>query len=40
LGLGAERSRRLIEAAGIDPGRRAETLSLAEFARLAAPESS
>ena len=40
LGLGAERARRLIEAAGIDPGRRAETLSLAEFARLAAvPES-
>jgi 16S rRNA (adenine1518-N6/adenine1519-N6)-dimethyltransferase len=36
LGLGAERSRRLIEAVGIDPGRRAETLSLAEFARLAA----
>jgi len=40
LGVGAERARRLIEAVGIDPGRRAETLSLAEFARLAAaPES-
>jgi 16S rRNA A1518/A1519 N6-dimethyltransferase RsmA/KsgA/DIM1 with predicted DNA glycosylase/AP lyase activity len=26
----------LCEAAAIDPGRRAETLSLAEFARLAA----
>ena len=36
LGLGAERARRLCEAASIDPGRRAETLSLAEFARLAA----
>jgi 16S rRNA (adenine1518-N6/adenine1519-N6)-dimethyltransferase len=36
LGLGSERARRLIEAASIDPGRRAETLSLAEFARLAA----
>jgi len=35
LGLGTERARRLIEAVGIDPGRRAETLSLAEFARLA-----
>jgi len=34
LGLGSERARRLIEAATIDPGRRAETLSLAEFARL------
>ncbi len=41
LGVGAERARRLIEAVGIDPGRRAETLSLAEFARLAVtPESS
>jgi 16S rRNA (adenine1518-N6/adenine1519-N6)-dimethyltransferase len=36
LGLGTERARRLCEAASIDPGRRAETLSLAEFARLAA----
>jgi 16S rRNA (adenine1518-N6/adenine1519-N6)-dimethyltransferase len=36
LGLGTERARRLVAAAGIDPGRRAETLSLAEFARLAA----
>jgi len=35
LGLGAERARSAITAAGIDPGRRAETLSLAEFARLA-----
>ena len=41
LGLGTERARRLCEAASIDPGRRAETLSLADFARLAAtPESS
>jgi 16S rRNA (adenine1518-N6/adenine1519-N6)-dimethyltransferase len=41
LGLGAERARRILEAAAIDPGRRAETLSLAEFARLAAtPEPS
>jgi 16S rRNA (adenine1518-N6/adenine1519-N6)-dimethyltransferase len=36
LGTGPERARRLVEAAGLDPGRRAETLSLAEFARLAA----
>ncbi|HMH74987.1 MAG TPA: 16S rRNA (adenine(1518)-N(6)/adenine(1519)-N(6))-dimethyltransferase RsmA, partial [Candidatus Udaeobacter sp.] len=36
LSLGAERARWLCEAAAIDPGRRAETLSLAEFARLAA----
>jgi 16S rRNA (adenine1518-N6/adenine1519-N6)-dimethyltransferase len=36
LGSGAERARRLAAAAGIDPGRRAETLSLAEFAELAA----
>jgi 16S rRNA (adenine1518-N6/adenine1519-N6)-dimethyltransferase len=36
LGLGTERSRQLVEAAGLDPGRRAETLSLAEFARVAA----
>jgi 16S rRNA (adenine1518-N6/adenine1519-N6)-dimethyltransferase len=36
LGLGTERSRQLLEAAGLDPGRRAETLSLAEFARVAA----
>ena len=35
LGLATERARALVEAAGIDPGRRAETLSLAEFARLA-----
>jgi 16S rRNA (adenine1518-N6/adenine1519-N6)-dimethyltransferase len=36
LGLATERARQLVEAAAIDPGRRAETLSLAEFARLAA----
>jgi len=36
LGGGPERARLLVEAAGLDPGRRAETLSLAEFARLAA----
>ena len=35
LGIGAERARAMCEAAGIDAGRRAETLSLAEFARLA-----
>jgi 16S rRNA (adenine1518-N6/adenine1519-N6)-dimethyltransferase len=35
LGLAAERARALVAGAGIDPGRRAETLSLAEFARLA-----
>jgi 16S rRNA (adenine1518-N6/adenine1519-N6)-dimethyltransferase len=35
LGLGTERARHLIEVASIDPGRRAETLSLTEFARLA-----
>lgn len=35
LGLGAERSRALVATAGIDPNRRAETLSLAEFAQLA-----
>ena len=37
LAISAERARRQAEAAGIDPGRRAETLSLAEFSRLAAP---
>ncbi|HVQ75553.1 MAG TPA: 16S rRNA (adenine(1518)-N(6)/adenine(1519)-N(6))-dimethyltransferase RsmA [Candidatus Binatia bacterium] len=36
LGLPPERARDLIASAGIDPGRRAETLSLAEFAELAA----
>ena len=36
LGSGTEAARRLVEAAGLDPGRRAETLTLAEFARLAA----
>jgi 16S rRNA (adenine1518-N6/adenine1519-N6)-dimethyltransferase len=35
LGLRAERARAMCDAAGIDPGRRAETLSLGEFARLA-----
>src|SRR5499426_308485 len=34
LGLAAERARALISAAGIDPARRAETISLDEFARL------
>ncbi len=39
LGLSAERARVMCAAAGIDAGRRAETLSLAEFAELAhAPE--
>ena len=36
LAVSAESARRQTAAAGIDPGRRAETLSLAEFARLAA----
>jgi 16S rRNA (adenine1518-N6/adenine1519-N6)-dimethyltransferase len=41
LAIPPDRARRLIQEAGIDPGRRAETLSLAEFARLAAvPEGS
>jgi 16S rRNA (adenine1518-N6/adenine1519-N6)-dimethyltransferase len=35
LGLAAERARAMCDAAGIDAGRRAETLSLVEFARLA-----
>jgi 16S rRNA (adenine1518-N6/adenine1519-N6)-dimethyltransferase len=35
LGLGTERARALAAAAAIDPGCRAETLSLADFARLA-----
>ena len=35
LALPVERTRTLVSAAGIDPGRRAETLDLAEFARLA-----
>ncbi|HEY7203626.1 MAG TPA: 16S rRNA (adenine(1518)-N(6)/adenine(1519)-N(6))-dimethyltransferase RsmA [Methylomirabilota bacterium] len=35
LAVPADRARRLAQAAGIDPGRRAESLSLAEFARLA-----
>ena len=36
LGLPVESARRTVIAAGIDPARRAETLSLAEFSRLAA----
>jgi 16S rRNA (adenine1518-N6/adenine1519-N6)-dimethyltransferase len=36
LGLPVERARALLGVAGIDPGRRAETLSLEEFARAAA----
>jgi 16S rRNA (adenine1518-N6/adenine1519-N6)-dimethyltransferase len=36
LGLAAGRAREAIAAASIEPGRRAETLNLAEFARLAA----
>jgi 16S rRNA (adenine1518-N6/adenine1519-N6)-dimethyltransferase len=36
LGLAVEVARRTVIAAGIDPARRAETLSLAEFSRLAA----
>ena len=35
LGLPVERTRALLAAAGVDPGRRAETLTLAEFARVA-----
>jgi 16S rRNA (adenine1518-N6/adenine1519-N6)-dimethyltransferase len=39
LGLGAEAVKHALAAAGIDPTRRAETLSIEEFARLAsAPE--
>jgi len=38
LGLSADRARAIAAAAGIDPGRRAETLSLEEFARLAAAD--
>ena len=34
LAMPAEVARERCQAAGIDPGRRAETLSLAEFARL------
>jgi 16S rRNA (adenine1518-N6/adenine1519-N6)-dimethyltransferase len=36
LGLSAARARAIAAGVGIDPGRRAETLSLEEFARLAA----
>lgn len=36
LAIPADRARRMAQEAGIDPGRRAESLSLAEFARLAA----
>jgi 16S rRNA (adenine1518-N6/adenine1519-N6)-dimethyltransferase len=35
LGVSVEAARRAAEGAGIDPGRRAETLDLPEFARLA-----
>jgi 16S rRNA (adenine1518-N6/adenine1519-N6)-dimethyltransferase len=35
LGVPVAEARRLLVAAGIDPGRRAETLTLVEFARLA-----
>jgi 16S rRNA (adenine1518-N6/adenine1519-N6)-dimethyltransferase len=35
LGLSSDRARALVASAGIDPGRRAETLSLSEFAHLA-----
>src|SRR5438094_643067 len=35
LGLSVDRTRALVASAGIDPGRRAETVSLAEFADLA-----
>jgi len=36
LDIGSERARGLCDAAGVDPGRRAETLSLKEFVRLSA----
>jgi 16S rRNA (adenine1518-N6/adenine1519-N6)-dimethyltransferase len=36
LGIPAHRARSAVEAAGIDPGRRAETLTIPEFAALAA----
>lgn len=39
LGLSQERVRAAVEAAGIDPGRRAETLTILEFARLVGPVS-
>jgi len=35
LGITAETARALCEAAGVDPGRRAETLTIEEFSRLA-----
>ena len=35
LAISTDRTRRLLQAADIDPGRRAESLSLAEFGRLA-----
>jgi 16S rRNA (adenine1518-N6/adenine1519-N6)-dimethyltransferase len=38
LGLSADRARAIAAGVGIDPGRRAETLSLEEFARLAAAD--
>jgi 16S rRNA (adenine1518-N6/adenine1519-N6)-dimethyltransferase len=36
LGIPVEEARRAAEAAGVDPGRRAETLTILEFSRLAA----
>ena len=38
LGVGAEKARALLERAGIDPGRRAETLSVEEWLRVARAE--
>ena len=35
LGITAETARALCESAGVDPGRRAETLTIEEFSRLA-----
>jgi len=35
LGIAAETARALCESAGVDPGRRAETLTIEEFSRLA-----
>lgn len=40
LGIASDRVRASVEAAGIDPGRRAETLTISEFAELAARLSS
>jgi 16S rRNA (adenine1518-N6/adenine1519-N6)-dimethyltransferase len=38
LGIGAERARALLERAGIDPSRRAETLAVEEGLRVARAE--